>query len=135
MPMPLEEVVPAESEFGQALRRAALRLRRRRTAESQAELLASMSERWLEMTRIRDYLAALEARLPRDSRSAAMADWLSWARDHVDQLDPLSDQGLADLQTDAEALAPDPIDDEPPDPEEQYFLDMGWLDDLLDGED
>lgn len=81
---------------------------------------------------MRRFLAELRRRLPPESHSATMTAWLAWAEAHVAALDPLSAQGLANLRRNAEILAPDPVDDEPWDGDEQHWRDMGWLDDLLD---
>ncbi len=111
-------------ELQVAMQRAGLRLRRERATEAQAELQESMSGRWTRTAQMRDFLASLEACMPPESRSAAMGAWLDWARRYVDQFDPLSDRGLADLRRNAEILVPDPVDGEPRDSDEQYWRDM-----------
>jgi len=57
--------------------------------------------------------------------------WLAWAQAHCDDLDPLSERALAELQAYAASLQ------SPPDlplrhPEEAIWRDMGLLDDLVD---
>lgn len=128
--MPTQKSVP----FKLAMERAALRLHRERVAEAQGGILESMSERWVRTVRARAFLASLEARLASESLSDAMTSWLDWARNYIDQLDPLSVSSLADLRSTAETLAPDPVDDEPWDQDEQYWRDMGWLDEMIEEE-
>ncbi len=112
------------------MRRAALRLQRERTAEAQAELLEDMSTRWIRAQRMRNFLVELEARIPPESRSPTVTAWFDWARNCIDELDPLLSRGVADLLRNAEVLAPDPVDDEQRDEEEQLSRDTGMLDEL-----
>jgi hypothetical protein len=53
---------------------------------------------------------------------------------HCVSLDPLSKLGIKDLQAYATALRPPP-DLGRPDPDEQLWRDMGWLDKFLEDEE
>lgn len=114
-----------------AMHKAAVRLRREEIAEEQGELLEGLYQRWMAARRMRRFVAVLDAHVGSDPRWPEKTAWLEWARGYIDTIDPLSDAALTELFAMTVALAPDPIDDEPWDEEEQFWRDMGWLDDKL----
>jgi hypothetical protein len=66
----------------------------RRIQEEEAEQFAQLrdeSKRWHEARALREYLGALEA-IESDSRTSEFDEWLAWARQRVEELDPLSIQ-------------------------------------------
>jgi hypothetical protein len=48
-----------------------------------------MANAWVMAGRIRDFLGALEARLPVDGRTEGTCAWLAWAHQHAATIDPL----------------------------------------------
>jgi hypothetical protein len=52
--------------------------------------LVAMANSWVTANRIRDFLRAVENRLPAEGRSEGANAWLGWARAHADSIDPLS---------------------------------------------
>ena len=51
--------------------------------------LVAMANSWVTANRIRDFLRAVEDRLPPDGRNEATSAWLAWAHTHVANIDPL----------------------------------------------
>jgi hypothetical protein len=72
--------------------RARLRAIEQAKAEHQKALaadLVAMASAWVMANRIRDFLRAVEVRLPAEGRSEGTTAWLAWAQAHADSVDPL----------------------------------------------
>lgn len=68
--------------------------RRRNALESKRiEALSKNLERWHHRQRILDFVAAVEAKLDADDydEPEAIREWIAWANDYADRIDPLSD--------------------------------------------
>lgn len=79
----------AEEERAARQRERIEKWRRERRAElfgEERKRLEAHAERWLRAKTLRAYLEALQRQAPQDE------EWLTWARKHVEQLDPLSQQ-------------------------------------------
>jgi len=120
------------SDLDTAMRKAALRLQHEQLIAAQGEYLDDAVLRWRHVQNMRAFLQAVRTRFD-GAPPAGFEAWLAWAYAYCDEMDPLSDLGLKDLQAYASSLRPPP-NLGPPDPEEQLWRDMGWLDPLL-GED
>jgi hypothetical protein len=71
---------------------ARLRAIEQARAEHQKLLAADlvvMANSWVTANRIRDFLRAVEDRLPPDGRNEGTSAWLAWAYTHVANIDPL----------------------------------------------
>lgn len=128
------DAIESEAQWQAELRRAAHRLHKRQEREARPERLRSSADDWIAADHIRAFLDVLEKRLSSagSPTPAHLTEWLVWARNHVEALDPLSDEGMARLRRHAEAVAYEPIDDEQPSPEEAEWYSMGFLDDYLE---
>lgn len=113
--------------YDEGLRLAALRLRHDRMVEAQEDFLEDAARRWRQVCRLREFLAAVPV-------TAELRARLDWAQALCDDLDPLSEPALTELQAYAAALL-SPPDLPPRHPEEAIWRDMGLLDGLLDEDD
>lgn len=74
-----------------------LQAEERREYEREDEL-RELAADWREAERIRAFLDAVEARLATQSNPPAVVmEWVAWARDYVEGLDPLAGEGLDNL--------------------------------------
>lgn len=82
-----------EQERAEQRRRDQEERDRRRAAEQRALAthLVETASRWREAEVVRDFLSAIAERVPKGSRSVAFTRWFAWARQYVEQHDPLTD--------------------------------------------
>lgn len=118
----------------EAYRLAASRVQCDRLIEGQEAFLEDAARRWRSVGRLRAFLGALEKRCAGAALTAEMRSWLAWAHARCEELDPLSAPALEDLRAYAAALR-SPPDLPPRHPEEADWLEAGWLDEWLDGEE
>lgn len=67
--------------------------RRREEEARRFKELQDQAGRWLEAKKLRAYLRAVERSVPFEERSEDLASWLEWAKDRIDEFDPLTPTG------------------------------------------
>lgn len=78
------------------LRREREQERRQREERKRREQLEGQAERWSKAERLRAFIKEVEQRAKTESvgraEREAVQEWLRWARDHADRIDPLSER-------------------------------------------
>jgi hypothetical protein len=80
-----------EAEVAEHARLHAIEQAKAEHQKALAADLADMANAWVTANRIRDFLGALEARLPADARAEGTSAWLAWAHQHAAVIDPLGE--------------------------------------------
>jgi hypothetical protein len=97
-----QEHVRIEDAYAEDARLRAVEQARADHQKVLAADLAEMANAWIAVSRIREFLRAVEDRVSADNRTEGMNAWLAWARQHAATIDPLREPGKV-----AKRLEPD----------------------------